>query len=194
MKKPLIAAGVTAAVGIASVTGIGIASADTNNSASKNPMSSLVDAIATKFDLKEADVQAVFDEQHAQMQEQRAADAKAELAQLVTDGKLTQTQADAITAKRTELESERKTNRDSAQTTSDEDRKASMENMKTELDTWLSDNDIPTEYRYLLFGGGRGHGGQSMRDGSSTADQQTDMDKPRSANSSSSTDNSSSES
>lgn len=65
-------------------------------------MGGLVEAIAEKFDLKVADVQAVFDEQRQEM-EASLADHEAEaLSQAVADGKVTQAQADAMTAKRQE--------------------------------------------------------------------------------------------
>ncbi len=59
-------------------------------------MSSLVSAIAKKFNLKTADVQAVFDEQHKSMDATRTTEVKSKLTQLVSDGKLTQSQANAI--------------------------------------------------------------------------------------------------
>ena len=86
MKKQLITAGVAIAVATAGVTGLGMASAaTTNTSTSTNPMSSLVDAIATKFNLKKADVQAVVDAEHSKMEAQQEATAKTQLAQLVKD-------------------------------------------------------------------------------------------------------------
>ena len=41
----------------------------------------------------------------------------------------------------------------------DTERKAAMDAERTALDKWFSDNGISTDYRYLVFGGGRGHGG-----------------------------------
>ncbi|MBL8122066.1 hypothetical protein JNM87_04940 [Candidatus Saccharibacteria bacterium] len=160
MKKQLIAAGVTASVAIAGLTGLGLASAATQNSGSDtHPMSSLVSAIATKFNLKIADVQAVFDEQRSQMEVKRTEEVKTELAQLVKDGKLTQTQADAITTKRAELQKQREANRASMGNKTDTDRHAVMESERTALDNWFSDNNISTDYRYLVLGDGHGHRG-----------------------------------
>lgn len=157
MRKALVTAGIVTAVSAASLTGIGIANAATSTSTSSDPMSSLVDAIASKFNLNKSDVQSVFDEQRTQMEAQREQKAKDQVAQLVTDGKLTQAQADAINTKRAELEKEREANRSTDQTKTQAERKAEMESRRTTLDTWLKDNGISTDYAYLLMGG-RGHG------------------------------------
>lgn len=157
MKKSLITAGVATAVALASVGSMGVAHAATSTSTS-DPMSSLVSAIATKFNLKTADVQAVFDQQRTQMDAQRTAEVKSELAQLVKDGKLTQAQSDAIIAKRTALEQQRESNRTKMQSMTDAERKSAMDSERTALQTWLKDNGISTDYMYLLMGG-PGHGG-----------------------------------
>jgi hypothetical protein len=124
-------------------------------------MSSLVDAVAKKFNLNKSDVQAVFDEQRSQMEADHEADIKKQVAQLVSDGKLTQQQADKINAKRAELTVERDANRTADQNLTDDQRQAKMEERKTALDAWFKENNIDTQYRNLLMGGhGRGgHGG-----------------------------------
>lgn len=62
----------------------------------------LISAIATKFNLSESDVQAVFDEHRLEKmenhQERREDRREDRLENAVTDGKLTQAQADAIQA------------------------------------------------------------------------------------------------
>lgn len=170
MKKQLAVIGAVTAISAAGLTGAGLAhAASATDTTNTNPMSSLVDAIASKFKLNKTDVQAVFDEQHSQMEAEREQQVKDEVAQLVTDGKLTQDQANKINAKRAELEKERDANRTADQSLSDTERKAKMDERKTTLDTWLKDNGIDQQYAYLLMGG-RGHGpggqgGHGMRDG-----------------------------
>ncbi|MCC2631113.1 MAG: hypothetical protein K0S38_922, partial [Candidatus Paceibacter sp.] len=72
-----------------------------------NPMSSLVTAIATKFNLNAADVQVVFNETMQAEHTERAAQMQqlqtTRLATAVREGKLTQAQADLITSKTAEL-------------------------------------------------------------------------------------------
>jgi hypothetical protein len=156
MKKQLIALGAITAIGTAGLIGVASASAESGTTTT-NPMSSLVKALASKFSLKEADVQAVFDADRTAMQQQREADVKSEVAQLVKDGKLTQAQADAINAKRVELEKEREANRTSDQNLTEAERKTKMDEHKATLDQWMKDNGIDSTYAHLLMGG-RGHG------------------------------------
>lgn len=174
MNKPLVAAAVTGAVGVATVAGLGVASAATTNSTTgstatssttkTDPMSGLIDALVSKFNLKKADVQAVFDAQRTKMDAQRETEVKAEVSQLVTDGKLTQAQADAINTKRAELEKQRETDRTTMDSKTDTERKNAMDAKRTELDSWLKDQGIDTQYAYLLMGG-RGHGGHGSHNG-----------------------------
>jgi predicted phage gp36 major capsid-like protein len=157
MKKYLVAAGIVTAASVAGLTGYAAVNAATDTN-STNPMSSLVSAIAKKFNLQTSDVQAVFDEQRSSMEAERETKVKEEVAQLVTDGKLTQAQADTINAKRAELQKERAANRSSDQSMTEAQRKAKMDERKTALDTWLKNNTIDAQYAYLLMGG-HGHGG-----------------------------------
>lgn len=162
MKKQLITAGIATAVGVTSLAGFGVANAATDTSNSTGPMSSLVDAIATKFNLNESEVQSVFDEQRTQMKAEREAEIKEKVAQLVTDGKITQAQADKINAKRAELKAEREANKDSSDTKTREAMKSEMEAKRTELKTWAEENDIDEQYlRYVIGGHGR-HGGPGI--------------------------------
>lgn len=172
MKKSLLAAaGVTSAVALGSITGFGVASAAANTSSSSggnDPFSSLVSAIATKFNLKTADVQAVFDAQRIKMEAARTEEIKTKLAELVKTGKLTQAQSDAIIAKRAELEKTREANRSSMDSKTDTERKAAIETERAALKTWLTSQGISTDYEYLLSGGHRGPGGPPPGDDNST--------------------------
>lgn len=153
MKKALVVAAVATVTGVSSLGVASLAKAEATTS-SKDSMSSLIDAIASKFKLNKTDVQKVFDEQRQAHEADRTAEAKAELATLVKDGKLTQAQADKITAKRAEIQKERETNRTNGQRPTG----SQMETKRAALDKWFSDNGISTDYRYLVFGGGHGRG------------------------------------
>ena len=168
MKKVIIASSI-AALGVTGLAG-GAVFATANSTSGTDPMSGLVSAIATKFNLKKDDVQKVFDEQRTQMETQREQEVKDQVAQLVKDGKLTQAQADKINAKRAELVKEREANRTSEQNLTDAQRKTRMEERKTTLDTWLKDNSIDSQYAYLLMGG-RGGSDGGKRDSRSSSSQ-----------------------
>lgn len=134
-----------------------------------NPESAIVSKLAAKFNLNAADVQAVFDEARAEMKTQMETQMKAaeasRLSAAVTAGKLTQAQADIITAKRAELQAKLEANKPSAaamaslKSMTAEQRKSEMEKMKaamesemTALKAWATANNIPAEF--IPFAGG----------------------------------------
>ncbi len=145
------------AIGIAGV-GVGGVYAATSASNTSNPMSTLVHAIAQKFNLNESDVQQVFDDQHGQMEAQHTAMFADHLAQAVTEGKLTQAQADLITAKKAELEAKRDSLKDATPT----ERQAALKDGITSLRQWAKDNNIPLNYLMQMGGMGRGHAFRGM--------------------------------
>lgn len=173
MKKQLITAGIAAAVGVTGLAGIATVSAATDSSTKSDPMSSLVSAISSKFNLDKTKVQAVFDEQHTKMDAERETEVKADVAQLVKDGKLTQAQADAINAKRAELTKEREANRATDQSTSRDGMKTKMDAKRTELEAWAKEQGIDTQYLRYVMGGGRGHGGPGGMRGDRDGDDST---------------------
>lgn len=123
-----------------------------NANGGTNPMSNLVQAIATKFNLNTSDVQAVFDEQRAQMEKEHEQMFADRLKQAVADGKLTQDQADKITAKKAELEALRT----SLSGKTEDEKRAAMKTQVDALKTWATENNIPAEF--MMFGGfGGGH-------------------------------------
>lgn len=174
MKKSLIITGTATAIGLAGLTGAGFAYAATDQT---NPHDNLVSAIASKFNLNKTEVQKVFDEQHSAMEEERENEIKDELAQAVKDGKLTQAQSDAITAKRAEIAKEREAARTSDQSKSRDEMKSTLDSKRTELEAWAKEQGIDSQYLRFVFGhGGRGHGGHGgdmMR-----GDRQSDKDSP----------------
>lgn len=160
-----------ATVGLAGLGTMGVAKAATSstNDPHGDPQSSIIEKIASKFNLNKDEVKKVFDEDHTARQAEHEARMQQTLDQLVKDGKLTQEQADKLTAKAKELKADRDANRDSMKDKSESERKSARDAKREELKKWLSDNGISEEYARFLGGGGRGHGhgdrGQS-KDGS----------------------------
>lgn len=176
--KRLVVAGAIAA-GVMTLGAGAIFAAEAPSQSSR--IGNLVSAIATRFNLNPSDVQKVFDDQRAadqaQMQAKRADAEKARLAKLVTDGKLTQAQSDAITAKMAEVQ----TFMASLAGKTPAERQSAMKAERDSLTQWAKDNGIPDQY-LLRFGdgmrgpgfmggmmrgpGGRGHGmGPGSKDG-----------------------------
>lgn len=174
MKKHLAIAATAATIGLAGL-GAGVANAATSDSSTKtDPMSSLVDKIATKFNVNKTEVQQVFDTQKAEMQAERETKVMADIAKLVTDGKITQAQADFINAKRAELRVARESDTSTDDTATRAERKAAMDNKKSELEAWASDNGIDSTYLRYVTAAGHGHGGQQgNKDDTPPADQTT---------------------
>ncbi len=162
LKKSLLVAGAVTTVGLTGLAGVGVASAATQASSSADPMSSLVDKLANKFNLNKADVQSVFDEERQARETEREQQFTAKIDQLVSEGKLTSGQKDAIIAKRAEIKKDMDANRDSMKDKTATERKAAMDQKRTELEEWAKDNGIDTQYLPLLMGGGHGGPGRMM--------------------------------
>ncbi|MEN9582714.1 MAG: hypothetical protein RL641_668 [Candidatus Parcubacteria bacterium] len=157
VKKRLLAGGAVA-LGLA-LAGAGITHAASTTPTS-NPMSKMVTAISTRFNLNSTDVQAVFDEQRATMEKEHEQVYTDWLNQAVSDGKLTRDQADKIIAKRSELESSRDGLRATFGSKTDTEKHDAMEVEIDTLKKWADDNNIPIEY--LMFGGHKVRGDKSF--------------------------------
>lgn len=138
------------------------------NSTTTDPLSSLVDKIATKFNLNKTDVQAVFDQNKTDMQAARQAEMQAEtksrLSAAVTAGTLTQAQSDLIT---TELATIQTKLTDINKITDVNARQAAMDQLQADVSKWAVDNKIDSKWvRIQGERGGRGHGmgGHGMMD------------------------------
>ena len=141
--KSLLVAGAIATLGLAGATGLGVASAATSSATNGT---SIVDRLASKFNLKKEDVQAVFDEDHAAHEAEHRQEVSDRLQKLVDEGKITAEQKTKIEAKQKELQAEHDTD-------------------KTSLETWAKENGIDMQYLRMGGGpGGRGHGGPDHRE------------------------------
>jgi uncharacterized protein (DUF305 family) len=118
----------------------------------------LVDKLASTFNLDKARVQTVVEEYHEQNHAERQAEMQKRqeerLNTLVTEGKITEAQKQAIIAKTAEL----KRNFDPAamRNMTKEQRKAAMEQKRTELESWAQSQGIDPQY---ILGMGRGMNG-----------------------------------
>ena len=133
----------------------GVALANTR-STKTNPMSNLVNAIAQKFNLNPADVQAVFDTEHQREMTTRQAEMAQKFSErinkAVSDGKLTQAQANLIITKHTEIENYM----NSLQGKTMDEMQLAKKTQMDSLRQWAKDNDIPIQY--IQYGGLGGFG------------------------------------
>lgn len=155
MKKQLAIGVAAGAFGLVSLVGLATAATETK------PVS-LASAIATKFNLKEADVQSVIDANHEARHAYRETERADRIAAAVKDGTITQSQADALTKKLAELEAFHP----AKPTDGTRPTEAEMTAMKAKMEafrTWATENKIPKEligrggHGGLRFGGGEKH-------------------------------------
>ncbi len=125
----------------------------------EDPHTSIIQKLVSKFGLNEDEVKAVFDAERSERQKQMQTRMTEKLTQAVTDGKITEQQKQLIIAKQAELQKERETNRETMQNLTNEQRKAKMEEHRTEIEAWAKENNIDTQY---LFGGMKGGRGMHM--------------------------------
>ena len=118
---------------------------------------SLITAIAQKFNLNETDVKSVFEEQRSKHQAERKAAVEQKLTQAVADGKITETQKQAILAKVMENQSGKPNFGEFKNLTPDE-RRAKMDEKRTEMENWAKENGLTLETLHSIIGGPKGFG------------------------------------
>lgn len=158
VKKSLVAAAALASIGTAGIAGMQAVNAQSDSS-STDPMSNLVDKLATKFNLKKEDVQKVFDEDRTEHETQRETEMSTRLQKLVDASTITAEQKTKIEAKFKEMKAARESERDSMKNLTNTERKAKMDQKKSELETWAKDNGIDLTKLQGIFMGPGGFGG-----------------------------------
>lgn len=154
LTKSLIVASVVGTLGTGALFTGAIASAETSTS-TNNPMSSLVDKIASTFNLDKTKVQAVFDQQRSEMDAKRDAEVATRLNTLVSEGTITAQQKTAIEEKLAEMKKERESSTDNFKDMTDEQRKAAMDKKKSDLEAWAKEQGLDLTKLKGIFG----HGG-----------------------------------
>lgn len=115
---------------------------------------SIAQKIATRFNLNQDEVEQVFEENRAEHKAQMEQRQGERLDQLVSEGKLTEDQKNALIAKNEEWRNEREQNREEFRSMTKKERKESMEAHKAEMEKWFEENGIERE---VVGGFGDGH-------------------------------------
>lgn len=119
---------------------------------------SLIQRIAQKFNLKEADVKTVFDQHHSERQAEMQKKVDEKLTQAVKDGKITEAQKQLIVAKHKEMQTQFESQKETMKDMTPEQRKTAMEAQKKSLQDWATQNNIDIQYLMKGIGmKGRGH-------------------------------------
>lgn len=144
------------------------AATDTTASSANNPMSSLIEKIASKFNLKTSDVQAVFDEERTA----REAEMQTKISDALKTAGFTDTQISALQTKQKEQREAGKTWRDAHPNATQDEIKTQRDSEKSAMDAWAKEQGIDmTKVQDALKTagvgprGGRGHGGPGTMDG-----------------------------
>lgn len=146
-------------VAVVSLAGAGLfGTAHAFAQSSQTEATSLVQKIATKFGLNQSDVQAVFDEHREEHHAQMQANFEEKLAQLVTDGKITEEQKNKILDKFSEMREQKNANREEMHIMAPDERKAAHDKKQAELKAWAEANGIDLEVLTGAFGSGKGMG------------------------------------
>ena len=163
LTKSLIVASVVGTFGLGGLATAGVANAESSAGSSTDPMSSLVEKIASTFHIDKTKVQSLFDEDRTTRQAEREKQQATELQKLVDAGTITSAQKTAIEAKLAALKKEREADRDTMKNLTADERKAKMDEKRTELESWAKEQGIDLAKLKGILGGG--HGGPGGRGG-----------------------------
>lgn len=138
-KKTLLVLGAITGIGLAGVTGLGVASAATG---ATNGGDTIIDKLSAKFHLDKDEVKVVFEDERAEREAEHQQRLEERLTKAVEEGTLTEEQKSKILAKLEELKIQRETFNDK---TPKERGKAKQE-IHGSLEQWAQDNNIPLKY------------------------------------------------
>lgn len=120
-----------------------------------NPASSLVSKIAQKFNLNKDDVQAVFDQAHKEKEAKMKAEMETNLTKAVTNGKITESQKQAIMEKfgtPFQIKIEKGDN------LSEDDLHAKMKQHREDMEQWAQSIGLDLKTVHEVMGGGHKKG------------------------------------
>jgi hypothetical protein len=153
-KKSLLAASAIAVLGLSALTAL-----RANSTYAAANSSNLINRFAERFNLNRDEVQSVFDEHRSSQMAERGQIMQDRLAQAVTDGKITQAQADLLLVKHTEMQTFMASLTDKTM----EERREAMQTKRDEMRQWAQENNIPLQN--LAFGMTGRHGQMGSRMG-----------------------------
>lgn len=110
-----------------------------------DPHQSLIKKLATRLNVSEQEVQKVFEEERVVYIQKKRQKMQERLDELVRQGKITPQQKEAIIAKHEELRANRKALMESMQTMTEQERTATHQKHKKEMEAWAKENGIDPE-------------------------------------------------
>lgn len=131
---------------------IGNASADTAGN-----RTSLIERIATRFNLNRDDVRNIFNEEREAHQKEMAARLETRLSEAVANKTITEEQKALILKKHEDVQKEREASLESRRAMTPEERRADAQKHRDEMKAWATANNIPDGF--LGIGEGMRKGG-----------------------------------
>ena len=160
LAKTIVAGTIMGTIGVGSLATASIVGAETTSNSSSDPQSSLIDKIASTFNIDKSKLQTVFDEDREAREAAREKEQAAKLQTLVDNGTITSAQKTVIEKKIAELKSQREANCDTMKDLTDDERKAKMDEERTALEAWAKEQALDlSKLKGVLGGGPGGHGG-----------------------------------
>lgn len=148
MRKQILLTAAAIFLGTLALVGVGKAYAAVQGQ-------SLVQMMASRFNLNPSDVQSVFDQYRGQQQQVRRQNLSDRLEQAVKDGKITESQKALILTKLSEFQDKHKTDLQNWKNMTSDQRKAAQQSQKQDLQNWATQNGI--DFNVLRpYLGGRG--------------------------------------
>jgi len=118
----------------------------------ENGRDDLIQKLAQKFGLNEADVQAVFEQDRQERQQQMETNFEERLNQAVADGQLTEEQKNLILEKHRQIKDQREQNQGNWQNLTQEQKHQKNQEQRQELQDWATQNNI--DLTWLIRKGG----------------------------------------
>ncbi|OGK17494.1 hypothetical protein A2774_05620 [Candidatus Roizmanbacteria bacterium RIFCSPHIGHO2_01_FULL_39_12c] len=153
MKKKILIA--LAILGIVLFAGFSV------NAQSQSFHDDLIKKIAERFNLKEGDVTAVFEEYRGEHQAQMQAKLEENLTQAVKDEKITEAQKQAILKKHEEMKNNHP-NFEEFKNLTAEERQQKMQEKRSEMEAWAQENGLSLDTLHKVMGFGHGFGKRGL--------------------------------
>jgi hypothetical protein len=118
----------------------------------------IVQKLVDRFGLNADEVKEIFDQDREERRGQMMARFEERLNQAVAEGKITESQEEAILAKKAELQAQHQEMGQEMAGLSVEERRQEMEKHREEMEAWMQQHGIDPEY-LMGFGGKFGHRG-----------------------------------
>jgi len=115
--------------------------------------SDLIAEIAQRFNLNQAEVQSVFDEQRGEIRARHQEMFEQRLANAVESGQITEDQKQLIIERHEQMQEERASSLENWQNLTPEERRQANQERKDQMEAWAEENGLDANFFSLMNGG-----------------------------------------